>query len=177
MESGSRTHFFCALAVRTEDGTPTVNDNATGIEGEVEAHLADALPEIDLLEATVTGRGESAMLRVVVDHPEGVNHDVCVDVTRALEAGGMLERFGIEVWSPGPERPLRTSAHFAAAIGRRVRIALREPTGSGQRNFTGTLSGATPEVLTLDIEGESVSLAPADVRRAHLIDEKGEARG
>jgi ribosome maturation factor RimP len=154
-----------------------VNDNATGIEGEVEAHLADALPEIDLLEATVTGRGDSAMLRVVVDHPGGVNHDVCVAVTRALDERGMRERFGIEVWSPGPERPLRTMDHFVAAVGRPVRVTLREPSDAGRRNFTGVLRAADHQMLSLDVDGDSVALAPADIRRAHLIDEKGKERG
>lgn len=154
-----------------------MNDNATGIEGEVEAHLDTALPEIDLLEATITGRGESAMLRVVVDHPDGVDHDVCAAVTRTLDEAGMLERYGIEVWSPGPERPLRTTEHFAAAVGRPVRVSLREPDENGRRNFSGVLRAADPRALTIDADGAHFSLARSGIRRAHLIDEKGGAGG
>ena len=154
-----------------------MEDNATEVEAEVEARLAVAMPEIDVLEATVTGRGDRAMLRVVVDHPDGVDHDVCAGVTQALDAAGLRDRFGIEVWSPGPERPLRTPAHFEAATGERIRIRLRQPRSDGRRNLTGRLRSVAGREVVLDVDGDPVAVASADIRRAHLIDEKGGSRG
>ncbi|MBY0395606.1 MAG: ribosome maturation factor RimP, partial [Thermoleophilia bacterium] len=92
------------------------------IERRVESRLAAAVPDVDLLELTLAGGREAGMLRLVVDHPEGVDHDLCVAVTRALEEDGLLDEYGVEVWSPGPEPPLRTPEHFRRAVGRRVRV-------------------------------------------------------
>ena len=139
------------------------------IEGDVERQLAATLPEVDLLEVAVRGSGDSAMLKVVVDHPGGVDHDLCVAVTRALDDAGMREHFGIEVWSPGPERPLRTADHFAAATGRRIKIWTR---GSNKkRPRTGVLRSAGSEEIVVEMAEEPVTISLSDVRRAHLADE------
>ena len=146
----------------------------TQIEGDVERRLAATLPRVDLLEATVRGSGDAAMLRVVIDHPEGVDHDLCAEVTRALEGAGLRDRYGIEVWSPGPERPLRTPAHFAAAAGHRIALWTRTEAGR-KRPRTGTLVRADEERITVDLADGPVTIAIADVRRAHLSPEASAA--
>ena len=67
------------------------------LEEAVEAQLASRLPEVDLRELRVMRGGSDPMLRVVIDHPEGVDHRLCADVTTALDAIGLRERYGIEV--------------------------------------------------------------------------------
>jgi len=142
------------------------------IEREVEAHLAERIPEVDLLEVAIIGRGGSATLRAVIDHPAGVDHDLCARVTRVLDDAGLLDRYGVEVSSPGPERPLRTPEHFARAVGRRVRLKLAEPTPEGRRSYTGTLVEAGAEALTV-ASGEGVARIPVEtVRRARLTEER-----
>jgi ribosome maturation factor RimP len=143
----------------------------THIEGDVERRLAATLPEVDLLEVTVRGSGESAMLKLVIDHPEGVDHALCAAVTHALDEAGLRDRYGIEVWSPGPERPLRTAEHFAAATGRRVTIWTHRKDGGRVRPRTGTLRSATSEEIVVDLADGRVTIPVADVRRAHLAEE------
>lgn len=162
---------------RAEAVTPTVENKAIGVEGEVDACLADAMPDVDLLEATVVGRGDGAMLRVVVDHADGVTHELCADVTRSLGDVGLLERYGIEVWSPGPERPLRTDAHFTAALGKRVRVSYSEPNADGRRNWTGILRASDGSTITLDIDAESHVLERRAMKRANLTDENEQESG
>ena len=141
------------------------------IEREVEARLAERLPEVELLEVTLVGRGGSATLRAVIDHPAGVDHDLCARVTRVLDDAGMLDRYGVEVSSPGPQRPLRTPEHFARAVGRRVQLKLAEPTVDGRRSYSGTLVEVGPETLTV-ASGEGVAQIRVDaVRRARLTEE------
>ncbi|MDH3227999.1 MAG: ribosome maturation factor RimP [Thermoleophilia bacterium] len=146
----------------------------TQIEGDIERQLAATLPEVDLLEVTTRGSGDSAMLKVVVDHPAGVDHDLCVAVTRALDDASMRERYGIEVWSPGPERPLRTAEHFSAAEGRRIKFWARGYEGR-KRPRTGTLRSASAGEIVVDLADGPVTIALADVRRAHLADDGVEA--
>jgi ribosome maturation factor RimP len=143
------------------------------VERRVIDALADAMPEVDLLELSVLP-AQGGMLRLVVDHPDGVDHAVCADVTRALERAGLLDDYGAEVWSPGPEPPLRTPEHFRRAIGRRVRVRAQAP--GGRRSFTGTLVGADDRSLRLSLGDEEVEIPLSEVRRARAL-EAAEATG
>lgn len=131
--------------------------------------MAAALPAVDLLEVSLAGSGDAALLRAVIDHPDGVDHDLCVAVTRALDEAGLRDRFGIEVSSPGPEPPMRTVDHFRRAVGRRVRLKVRSDDG-GRGSRTGTLTAADPERVSLDTDEGRLEIQMADIRRAHLLE-------
>jgi ribosome maturation factor RimP len=140
------------------------------IERRVEAVLARVLPAVDLLEVRVAG---PETLRVTVDHPDGVDHGVCADVTHALEADGLLDQYGIEVWSPGPEPPLRTVEHFRRAVGRRVQI--RVGGAHGGHAHRGTLVEADDRVLRLS-DGQTLMEIPfSEVREANALESSGVA--
>jgi ribosome maturation factor RimP len=155
-----------------EDGPGTCEShmrNRKEIEREVERRLAQALPRVDLLEVTVSGGGDSAMLKVVIDHPEGVDHDLCAEVTHALEAAGLRDEFGIEVWSPGPERPLRTERHFQEALGHRIKVWRAD---TRRRPQTARLTTVAGDEIVVEVAGEPVTIPLAEVRRAHLAPEE-----
>lgn len=138
------------------------------LEARVETALRSAMPEVDLLELTVSP-AQGGMLRVVVDHPAGVDHDVCAAVTRVLDDAGLLEEYGAEVWSPGPEPPLRTLEHFRRAVGHRVTV--RTDASHGGRSVTGTLVSADAEGLRLEEAGEVREVPLSQVRRARALEE------
>lgn len=144
--------------------------NRDEMERRVEAALAAALPEVDLLELRVLP-GRDAMLRLVVDHPDGVDHEVCVAVTRALDDAGILEEHGAEVWSPGPEPPLRRPEHFRRAVGRRVRINIEREDGA--RSVTGTLVAADDTAVRVEASDGVVEIPLERVRRANAVEEVG----
>lgn len=143
-------------------------DVRDALEREVEACLAAALPEVDLLELTVLGAGSDAYLRVVVDHPEGVDHGVCERVTRALQDAGLGERYGIEVWSPGPEPPMRVRRHFERAVGHRVRLKVTD--GGRVRAREGMLSAVGDESVSLTTSAGVLDIPFAAIRRASDLD-------
>ena len=91
------------------------------LEREVEACLNQQLPDVDLREVTLIGPDRSGTLRVVIDHPAGVDHGICEQVTRALQSVGLNDRYGIEVWSPGRSRRCARASISSrrAAIGSR----------------------------------------------------------
>lgn len=145
-------------------------DRREAAERAVEACLAEAMPEVDLREVTIVHGGGGPMLRVVIDHPSGVDHALCVEVTRALERVGLRDDHGIEVWSPGPEPPMRTSEHFRAAIGTRVRLRVTDPEASrGWRTRTGTLLSVDEGSLTLAGAEGVLQISMGDVLKAHLL--------
>ena len=139
------------------------------IEREVETRLRETMPEVDLREVAITGRAGSGTLRAVIDHPDGVDHDLCARVTRVLGDAGMLDRYSVEVSSPGPEPPLRTLEHFQRAIGRRVQVKMAEPAPQGQRSCTGTLVAAGPEAVSIASRDGVVEVPRSAIRRARAL--------
>lgn len=146
-------------------------DVRDALERDVESCLSAALPAVDVREVSILRTGTDAAFRVVIDHPEGVDHDLCERVTRALQAEGLGDDFGIEVWSPGPEPPLRTLAHFETAIGRRV--ALTVDVGDRRRKREGVLTAVDDRGVTLTGEDGATEYPFADIRKARDLDGDG----
>jgi ribosome maturation factor RimP len=135
------------------------------LERRVEDALGVRMPEVDLLEFTIDGE----MMRVVVDHPGGVDHEVCVAVTRALTDAGLLQDYGAEVWSPGPEPPMRRPEHFRRAVGRRVKI--RTGDGPARASHTGTLESVDDDGVTVRSATGPETIGFGDIRRARVLEE------
>jgi ribosome maturation factor RimP len=106
---------------------------------------------------------------VYVDHPEGVDHDLCARVTFLLDA--YRSDYTIDVSSPGPERPLRKPRHFADAVGRRINVRTDRPI-EGRNRFKGELLAAADGAVTLQSPGTDEPLRiPYDaIVRANLIE-------
>src|ERR687890_232613 len=101
------------------------------IQADIEARLADVEPDVEVLLAEVVG---GRLVRVFIDHPDGVSLDLCERVTRHLPE--VRERYALEVSSPGLDRPLTKPEHFRRFLGRRARVRTHEDIG-GHRSFTG----------------------------------------
>jgi ribosome maturation factor RimP len=131
---------------------------------DIEARLAGRLPAVELLSCERVG---SERLRLTIDHPDGVTLDLCERVTHEL--GDLLAEYGLEVSSPGPERPLVKPDHFRRFIGRRARVRTREPR-DGHRSFTGELVGASDAEVTVAAGTGVVSIPYSEIARSHLVD-------
>src|SRR5690625_1037813 len=74
-------------------------------------------------------RGQGGLLRVVIDHPSGVNVDHCELVSRQLSRVFEVEDVDyhrLEVASPGVNRPLKRLADYVRFAGERVELRLYE---------------------------------------------------
>lgn len=138
-------------------------------------------------------RAPLGLLRVTIDHPDGVRIEHCEQVSKQLsrifEVEGIDYR-RLEVGSPGVDRPLRSIEEFERFAGERVEIKFREPV-QGQRVFKGILSQAHGELApgsqrqfqveyqVKKGEVQVVLFTIADVERAKLdpqLDFKGKKR-
>lgn len=138
------------------------------IEALVGERLSASRPDVELLAVEAPGEER---LRIFIDREGGVDLDLCEAVTGLLP--DLLEEYSIEVSSPGPERPLARAEHFAAAVGKRVRVRTSEAV-DGQRSFTGTLSAAGSETLSISTPSGAVEIPLALVSRANIAPERGE---
>ena len=132
--------------------------------------LAREIPDVDLRAVGVGGRAGSGVLTVVIDHPVRVDHELCARVTRVLDDAGLRDRYAVEVSSPGPEPPLRTSRHFLAAIGETVKLAV-DPGAvpDAGKTVSGTLTSVGDDDLTVDTPTGQVVVPRDAVRRARMV--------
>lgn len=130
------------------------------LQREVARTVEHAVPGVEVLALEVTGKERFC---VYIDHPEGVDHALCERVTTVLRP--YLERYSVEVSSPGPEPPLRTRAHFERAVGRTVRVK----TDSGRAR--GEVVAAGERAVQIR-SGEEPTEIPYDaIVRANVIEE------
>ena len=135
----------------------------TTIQAQIEARLAEAEPDVEVLLAEAVG---GTTVRVFIDHPAGVSLDLCERVTRHL--ADLRTQYALEVSSPGPERPLSRPEHFRRFLGRRARIRTRD---SEHRSLTGELVAADDADVTLAAPDGIVSIPYAEIRRSNLVGE------
>jgi ribosome maturation factor RimP len=129
----------------------------------IESRLEDQEPDVELLALE---RPAAERLRVVIDRPDGVDIALCERVTGLLR--DLLESYSLEVSSPGPERPLTKPEHFRRYLGRRVRVRTREEV-AGHKSFTGRLTGADEESVSVDSGDGPILIPLASVRRSNLL--------
>ncbi len=137
------------------------------LQSTIEGRIEDLDPQLELIALE---RPAAERLRLYIDHPEGVDLALCETVTNQLR--DLLESWSLEVSSPGADRPLTKPAHYRRYLGRRVRVRTTEAL-EGRRNFTGTLTEADDESVSLDADGTTVRIPLADIRRSNLIPEFG----
>ena len=130
----------------------------------IEQRLADVEPDVEVL---LLERVNAATLRLVIDRADGVDLALCERVTNHLR--DILMATGLEVSSPGPERPLTKPDHFRRYIGRRARVRTREERG-GRKSFTGELVGASDEEVTVAADVGVVTIPYTDINRGNLLE-------
>jgi ribosome maturation factor RimP len=144
---------------------PNVYQQERELTGEVADAIARRLPDVEVLAVELVSPRRFC---VYVDHPRGVDHALCQRVTDVLRP--YLDRWSVDVSSPGIERPLRTPAHFRAAVGHTV--ALR--TGGaidGRTRFRGRVVDAGQDAVTVEVDGAEARVPYAEIVRGNLTDE------
>jgi ribosome maturation factor RimP len=133
-------------------------------QSDIEKRLTDVEPDVEVL---LFERANASTMRLFIDRPGGVDLALCERVTHHL--ADLLMETGLEVSSPGPERPLTKPDHFRRYLGRRARVRTREEHG-GRKSFTGELVGATDEEVTVAADAGIVSIPYTDINRSNLLE-------
>ena len=142
-----------------------VHEKERQLHREVAETVEARIPEVEVLAVELGGPEH---LTVYVDHPAGVDHALCERVTNELRS--YLDRYRVDVSSPGFERPLRTRAHFAGAVGRRVAVRT-DIELEGRKRFRGEVVDAGEQEATLAVGDERVAIPYDAIVRGNLIEE------
>jgi ribosome maturation factor RimP len=135
-------------------------------QADIEARLADVEPDVEVL---LFEPANASTMRLVIDSPEGVTLATCERVTGHLR--DLLQETGLEVSSPGPQRPLTKPEHFRRYIGRRARVRRSDAhEEDGRRSITGELLAATDAEVTLAADTGVVSIPYSEINRSNLLE-------
>lgn len=129
---------------------------------------------VEIVDIQLLGGGNSQMLRIYIDKPEGVSHSDCELISQ--QVGTILDvedvvpggRYTLEVSSPGVERKLSKPKDFERFTGQKIKLVLREAV-ENQRRWEGTLTAFHHDTITLEAApGRSVYIPLAMVEKANL---------
>ncbi len=137
---------------------------------------------LELFDLELTGGGSARTLRVIVDRDGGVDLDAITAATDAIspildhhDDPALRGPYGLEVSSPGLERPLRRPEHYRRALGATVSVKTRGAGGEARR-LRGVLVAADDDHLTIESDGEREQVSYADVTQARTVFEWGQSK-
>ena len=118
-------------------------------------------------------QGRSALLRVYIDHNDGITVDDCAKVSH--QVSGVLDvedpiasEYRLEVSSPGMDRPLFALDQFAQAVGETVKVKLRM-NYEGRRNFKGRLTGVEGDDVVVLVDDHEYLFPLVDIEKANVV--------
>jgi len=127
----------------------------------------------ELLGVEFISAGNNSVLRLFIDHENGIDVDDCAEVSR--QVGAILDvedpissEYSLEVSSPGVDRPLFELLHFQQVIGETVNVKLSMPL-DGRRKFKGLLSAIENDTLIVEVDGIDYELVINNVDKANLV--------
>jgi ribosome maturation factor RimP len=137
-------------------------DKERSLSREVISRVERSLPGVEVLALELSG---PERMTVFVDHPQGVDHELCERVTDVLR--DYLKDYAIDVSSPGVERPLRRRPHFERVVGRTVSVRTDD-----KKRVRGQLVVAGEQTLRVETgKGEPVEIPYDSIVRGNLIEE------
>ncbi len=114
------------------------------------------------------------VVRIFIDHDNGITVDDCAKVSRQISAVIDVEdpielAFDLEVSSPGINRPLFKFSDFEKFSGLQAKIKLGVAL-NGRKNFSGVLKGVDEnQLVIIDVDNEIYELPYQDIAKANLV--------
>ncbi len=116
---------------------------------------------------------KNAVLRIYIDHDDGIGLDDCTRVSREVAALLDVEdpisgHYNLEISSPGLDRPLFTPGQFEQFAGEEVKVTLFAPK-EGRRKFKGRILGVQGESVQLNVDDAEIALDFVNIAKAKLV--------
>ncbi len=137
--------------------------------------LRPAVEEVgkELLGIEFISAGNNSVLRLFIEHANGIDVDDCAEVSRQVSAildveDPISSEYNLEVSSPGLDRPLFGKEHFQAVVGETINVKLSIPL-NGRRKFKGKLEAIENDTLIVTVDGLDYELVMSNVDKANLV--------
>ncbi len=136
----------------------------TAIQEQLAAMVASE--GLELVVAELVGSGPGAILRLVIDGPDGVSLDDCSTVSRQASVildveDPITHAYTLEVSSPGLDRKLYNRDDYDRFAGRPITVRMR-PSYRSHRLVSGELVGLQGASLSLRLDSGEVLQLPFD---------------
>ena len=127
----------------------------------------------ELVGVEYGNQGKGMLLRVYIDHADGITVDDCANVSRRVSALMDVEdliagHYDLEVSSPGLDRPLFTAEQYERFVSHHIKVVMAIPQ-MGRRRFSGELKGIADGIIEIEVDNEIYDLPLAEVASARLI--------
>jgi|TARA_B100000073_G_scaffold331338_1_gene320630 ribosome maturation factor RimP len=118
-------------------------------------------------------QGKDTVLRVFIDHENGINVDDCASVSRQISSvmdveDPITQIYNLEVSSPGMDRPIFTLEQYTSLAGNIIDVRLRMAF-DGRRKFKGQLIGVEQEDIVLRVDDNEYLLPVELIEKANVV--------
>lgn len=118
-------------------------------------------------------QGKQTVLRVFIDHENGITVDDCAAVSRQISSVMDVEDpisqvYNLEVSSPGMDRPVFTLEQYQSLAGNIIDVRLRIAF-DGRRKFKGQLIGVEQEDIVLRVDDNEYLLPIELIEKANVV--------
>ncbi|PCJ22777.1 MAG: ribosome maturation factor RimP [SAR86 cluster bacterium] len=129
--------------------------------------------ELELWGIDLTRQGRFSLLRIYIEHEDGVTIEDCAKVSRQVSALLDVEEpitgeYTLEVSSPGLDRPLFTAAQYEQYIGSEIDLRLRNAL-QGRRKFKGKIVKVIGDNVCLLVDDAEIDLVHSDIEKANVV--------
>ncbi len=128
---------------------------------------------LELVDIEYRKEKDNWLLRISIDKPEGISHEDCARVSRALdplleESDLISDSYILEVSSPGVERPLKKEEDFIRFAGKKVLIKTYQLL-ENQKTFRGKLLGLEEGQVNVELgDGRILGIPFTEICKANL---------
>lgn len=136
-------------------------------------------PEVEALGYVLWGivylpQGKHGLLRVYIDHADGIGIEDCEKVSRQISSVLDVEdpisgEYALEVSSPGLDRSLFTVAQYQQFVGSTIAVRLGVAQ-NGRRKFQGVLLAADESTIRLQVEALEVSIPFDHIEQGQIVE-------
>lgn len=127
----------------------------------------------ELVDLEYRKEGNDWVLRLFIDHEDGIDHNACQTVTHLIDDAldhldPIPHAYLLEVSSPGIERPLKTRKDFVRFSGEKVLVKLFAPK-NGQKDYTGILAGMENDQVAILVGESKILFGLDEIAKAQLV--------
>jgi len=129
--------------------------------------------DVELVNIELQGKQSSQVLKIFIDHENGVNLDLCTQVSRdisdILDTEDIIKnKYRLEVSSPGFDHPLKTFKDFKRNVNRKVEIKYFNETGE-QVIRKGKIQAVDANEVFLQEEKEITNILLTTIQSAKIL--------